>query len=194
MLTAGEARAVEREFWTGEFGTTPHLAEDTAVTGTDGVIEQTAAVVVTGSPLDVVEATGMLEDALGSCYGNQGIIHVTPKTLTAMANRAIVVRDGPRLRTPNGHLIAAGQGYPGTAPDGTAPAGGHAWMYATGAVAVRRSGIVIPSPQIVQVVNRSKNDVVQVAYRTYVIGWDCCHFAALVRLGGEITGAVGTPN
>lgn len=65
MLTAGEGRAVEREFWTGEFGTTPHLAEDTAVTGTDGSVEQTAAVVVTGAPLDVVEAVGSLEDALG---------------------------------------------------------------------------------------------------------------------------------
>jgi hypothetical protein len=66
-------------------------------------------------------------------------------------------------------------------------------MYATGAVTVRRSGIVLPSPQQVQVIDRNKNDVVQVAYRTYVIGWECCHFAALVRLGGEITGSVGLP-
>jgi hypothetical protein len=192
-LTSGEGRAVEREFWTGEYGTTPHLAEDTPVTGSDGVVEQTAATIVTGAALDPVEALGALEDALGWCYGNEGVVHVTPATLTHLMNRGIVYRDGARLRTPNGHLIAAGSGYPGTSPTGVAPAGGHAWMYATGAVTVRRSGIVLPSPQQMQVVNRNKNDVIQVAYRTYVIGWECCHFAALVRLGGEVTGSVGLP-
>ncbi len=192
-LTSGEGRAVEREFWTGEFGTQPHLAANAAVTGSDGTLEQTAAVVVTGAALDAVEALGVLEDALGSCYGNEGVIHVTPATLTHLFNLSVVYRDGARLRSPNGHLVAAGSGYPGTGPDGTAPAGGHAWMYATGAVTVRRSGIVLPSPQQVQVIDRNKNDVVQVAYRTYVIGWECCHFAALVRLGGEITGSVGLP-
>ena len=193
MLTSGEGRAVEREFWTGEFGTMPHLAEDTAVTGTDGTIEQSAATVVTGAPLDVVEGLGLLEESLAFCYGNEGVIHVTARTLTHLTNRNLVTKDGARLRTPNGHLIAAGSGYPGTSPAGAAPAGGEAWMYATGAVSVRRSGIVVPSPQQVQVINRLKNDVVQIAYRTYVIGWDCCHFAALVRLGGEITGSVGVP-
>lgn len=193
MLTSGEGRAVEREFWTGEFGTRPHLAASAAVTGSDGVLEQSAATIVTGAPLDVVEALGLLEGSLASCYGNEGVIHVTATTLTHMMSENLVIRDGARLRTANGHLIAAGQGYPGTGPDGTAPTSGSAWMYATGAVAVRRSGIIIPSPQSVQVINRLKNDVVQIAYRTYVIGWDCCHFAALVRLGGEITGAVGVP-
>ncbi len=193
MLTAGEARAVEREFWTGEFGTRPHLAANAAVTGSDGVIEQTAATVITGAPVDVVEGLSLLEDGLASCYGNQGVIHATAKTLTHLKSENLVERDGPRLRSPSGHLFAIGCGYPGTGPDGTLPAGGHHWMYATGAVSVRRGPIVLPAPQFAQITDRRKNDVVQVAYRTYVIGWDCCHFAVLVRLGGLVEGTVGTP-
>jgi hypothetical protein len=43
----------------------------------------------------------------------------------------------------------------------------------------------------VEALDRARNDVVLVAERTYVIGWDCCHFAVPVRLGGIPTGAVG---
>jgi hypothetical protein len=43
-------------------------------------------------------------------------------------------------------------------------------------------------------IGRARNDQVLVAERTYVIGWDCCHFAVPVQLGGDLTGAVGTPS
>lgn len=191
VLTAGEGRAVEREFWTGELGVTPHLAEDTAITGSDGEVDQSAAVVLVSGAVDVLEGIARLEEALSDCYGNEGVIHVPPSVFTHMCSKGIAYRDGPRMRTCNGHLVAAGAGYPGTAPNGSAPTTGTRWVYATGAVFLYRSAInyvdAIPG-----VVNRSKNTIAQIAERTYVVGWDCCHFALPVSIGGEIAGAFGS--
>lgn len=193
-FSSGEGRALEYEFWTGTRGTLPHLAEDTPVTGTgfdSDVVEQTAATVVTGAPLDVVEAMGQLEQALATCYGHEGVIHVPHIALAHLFSENLAFRDGDQLRSPAGHLIAAGSGYPGTGPDGSGPTGGNWWFYATGAVFLRRSAINITSTQV-EALDRSKNDMYLVAERTYVIGWDCCHFAALVSTGGEDIGGVGS--
>lgn len=192
-LTSGEARTVEREFWTGEFGTTPHLAEDTAVTGSDGAIEQSAAtVLVTGASVDVVEGIALLEEALAECYGNEGVIHVPRSVLTHMSAWSVATRDGSRLRSPSGHLIAAGAGYPGTSPSGAQPPAGVRWIYGTGAVFVQRTEPIVPASRPSDIVNRLKNDVILVAERTYVIGWDCCHFAIPINIAGVTTGTLGT--
>lgn len=191
-LTSGEARTVEREFWTGEFGTTFHLAEDTAVTGSDGAIEQTAAtVLITGGPVDVVEGVALMEDELGDCYGNEGVLHVPRSVLTHMTAWNLVTKDGSRLRSPSGHLIAAGAGYPGTSPAGAEPPLGTKWIYGTGAVYVRRTEVMVPASLPGDILNRNKNDVVLVAERTYVIGWDCCHFAVPISITGVTTGTLG---
>lgn len=196
-FTSGEARAVEREFWTGERGYLPHLAEDTAQNQTgpfdSTVTLQTAATpVVTGASVDVVEAIGLLEEALAGCYGHEGVLHVPPAAVAHLKAKTLITTDGPRFRSPMGHLVAAGAGYTGSSPAGVAPASGIYWFYATGALAVRRSAIRVVSPRE-QALNRATNGMVFVVERTYVIGWDCCHFAVPVRLGGEISGAVGVP-
>lgn len=192
-FTSGEARRIEREFWTGENGLLPHLAEDTATPGTgfdSQVILQTAATVITGAPVDITEGIGLLEEALAGCYGHEGVLHVPPAAVAHLRSKTLVTTDGPRLRSPMGHLVAAGAGYTGSSPAGVAPSGGVYWLYATGALAVRRSTLRIPSSRE-QALNRSTNSMVLVAERTYVIGWDCCHYAVPVRLGGDITGVVG---
>lgn len=190
----GEVRAIEREFWTGENGLLPHLAEDTPQNQTgpfdSAITLQTAATVITGGPVDVTEAVGLLEEALATCYGHEGVLHVPSAAVAHLASKTLVEKDGPRLRSPMGHLVAAGAGYTGSSPAGTAPVGGVYWLYATGAVGVRRSTLRIPSSRE-QALNRSTNSMTIVAERTYVIGWDCCHFAVPVRLGGDVTGAVG---
>lgn len=191
VLTAGEARAVEREFWTGEHGVTPHLAEDTAVVGADGEVEQSAATVLVSGGVDVVEGIGRLEEALGDCYGNEGVIHVSPAVLTHMQAWNLVTKDGARLRSPSGHLIAAGAGYPGTAPDGSGPPSGLRWAYATGAVFVFRSAVTLITGNA-ETLNRAKNDVARIAERTYVVGWDCCHFALPISIGGTVAGQFGS--
>jgi hypothetical protein len=183
-LTNGEARTVERVLWTGDAGGTvnPHLAANAGVIDNQ-VTLQTAATVVTGGAVDIVEAMGNLEGALADCYGGVGIIHVPRKALAHLVAHNQVVRDGQRLRTMGGTWIAAGAGYPGTGPDGTEPSGSQEWFYATGQVAYRR-GEVTFSSSYPEAINRGTNSVVLVAERTYVIGWDCCHFAQLVDLRG----------
>ena len=53
----------------------------------------------------------------------------------------MLVKSGVTLRTWNGNLVAAGAGYPGTAPDGSDPAAGTSWIYGTGPVFIYRSDV-----------------------------------------------------
>jgi len=184
-LTNGEQRAVEREFWTGANGTTPHLAANAQIISSDGSIEQTAATVVVsgGASVDPVEGLGLLEDALGWCYGAEGVIHAPPSVVTAWVARGLIRREGTSLRSPGNHQVVMGDGYPGTGPDGSLPTGSR-WVYATGAIQLRRGPIEVRGSTSGEVVDRSKNDVVVVAERTYVVNWECCHLAIQIKIGG----------
>ena len=73
-LTNGEGRAVGHVFWTGDIDDAeyldlinPHLAANAIVTGSDGVQTQIVATVVTTGAVDIVEALGTIEGALGAC-------------------------------------------------------------------------------------------------------------------------------
>lgn len=186
-LTRLESWEVERTFWTGVAGgepvVYPHLAADAEVT--EGVIRpvllQSAATPVTGAVMNIVEALGLLEQALADCYNGVGVIHVPAMLGPLLVAERLVERDGRdgrRLKTPKGNLVALGAGYPGTGPDGSDPAPGTAWIYATGAVFAYRSGVEIMP--LSSIVNRANNDVEAIAERTYVLGWDCCHLAVQV--------------
>jgi hypothetical protein len=198
-LVNNEAAAVEAVVATGAVtgGTVyPHLAANAAVVeGTAGlgqqVTLQTAASVVVTGTVDVVEAVGLLEGAMAGCYGGIPVLHVPRRAVAAMAAWGLIVRDGPRLRTLAGSYVAAGLGYPGTAPDGSTPASGTAWFYATGAVKVWRSAVELTGTNPADWIGRARNDQTLIAERTYVVGWDCCHFAVPVSLGGVITGTAG---
>lgn len=189
-LRLGEGRTLEEVFWTGQMVTgcadvTPHLASDVAITG-DGspnnvqpVEEQTAAdVIVDGA--GIVHGFALLEEALSDCYGSEGVIHVPTSVGTWLHRYGLVRVDGPRLRSPAGHLVAVGAGYPGTGPDGSLSGESMRWMYATGAVMLRRTPIEQIPVEVPSALNRTTNDIGYVAERTYIIGWDCCHLAANV--------------
>lgn len=190
-LDRGEARAVERAFWTGAATSAgvvlPHLAEDTAVfANPDGAVQvelQSAAISVSGVPLGVVEAFGQLEGALASCYGGEGVIHVPAQAAAYLSHFNLATAQGPQLRTLAGNRVALYSSNSKTGPAGTDAAAGRAWFYATGAVVARRSP---PKPLGVtpgDFVGKADNDTVYIVERTYVIDWDCCHFAAEVLLG-----------
>jgi hypothetical protein len=89
-----------------------------------------------------------------------------------------------RSADPGEDLVAAGAGYPGTSPAGAAPATGESWIYATGAVTMRRGDI--KTFTLSESINRGNNTIEMIAERTYVLGWDCCHFAILVDIGVPI--------
>lgn len=202
-ITQSEQWQVENAFWTGLAAgqpvVYPHLAADTEIIDEYGVTLQTEATIVSGglsSPLDVVEALGLLESELANCYDGIGIIHAPRVLLPAMANAFLIVRDGFRYRTASGNIIVFGAGYPGTSPSG-GTGFGQAWMYATGSMFIYRSDVqVLPvRPETSRGSNSfdmSNNTLKAIAERTYVIGWDCCHLAVNVSTGGISTGAVAT--
>lgn len=193
LLTHAEQWQVERAFATGAVAGAanvmfPHLAANAVVTDESNITLQTAATTVTGSTVDVVEGVGRLEQALADCYDGVGYLHVPRMLAPALAFANLLVRDGPRYRTPSGNVVVLGAGYSGTAPDGSAPVGAR-WIYATGAVFAYRS-----RPRVLRdrdSLDRAKNTLKAIAERTYVIGWDCCHLGIPVSDGGIVMGSRG---
>lgn len=182
-LARGEGRGVEDVFWTGNANgesVLPHLAENTT-TVEDGVVLQTAASpVTTGSAVDVVTAVGLLEGELAQCYGGEGVLHVPATAVAHLADRGQLIQDGDMLRTWYGNRVAVYASNNRQGPTGVNPAAGQYWFYATGPVTVLRSNVFLTP--FAESIDRSKNNVVQIAERTYIIKWDCCHLAAQVAL------------
>jgi hypothetical protein len=189
LLTNGEGRAVEHVFWTGQASNgevRPHLAADATVDATAmgamTVELQSAATVVSGSPLAPVNALSLLEGELARCYGGEGIIHVPAGAVALLSNLGMIRAEGAVLRTRLGNKIAAYASGNREGPDGTAPGAGLAWWYATGQVIFRRTPIKELGRKPGDFVNRATNDTVFVVERTYVLDWDCCHLAAQVTM------------
>lgn len=189
-LARVEGYQVERAIWTGLAGgqqvVFPRLAAAAAVTGggpapgTTYTLQSAASVPVTGV-LEPDAALGALEGALADCYrGQQGVIHVPVSALAQLASLNLIERRGAQLQTVAGNLVVAGGGYPGTSPAGAAPAAGSVWLYATGRAFYYRSAVrALP---LAQSFDRARNTARLLAERTYLAGWDCCHFAALLAL------------
>lgn len=183
-LSKAENRRLEEAFWTGLSASQtvvfPHLAADAEVLDADGITLQTAvSVCITGA--DITHALGELENCLADCNSGQGLIHIPPEALpTFYAWNLAIERDGA-LFTPAGHRIVVGTGYPGTSPDGSAPAAGTTWIYATGPMFGYRGDVFFT--RLRESFDRAENTLQMIAERTYVLGWECCHFAALITLG-----------
>lgn len=195
-LARVEGRQVEAALWTGTAANAqvvfPRLAADAEVVDADsGALMQPQAIDVTGDggALDVVRGVGALESALAGCYDGVGVIHVPVDLYPALAEAGLLVRDGSRYRTPLGSLVVIGPGYPGTAPDGSAPAAGTTYAYATGALTVLRGEPTLMPRS--STLDRATNTVHGIAERTYLVTWDCpCLLAVNVSLsrccaGGE---------
>jgi hypothetical protein len=196
-LLRTEQEQVERALWTGVAGgqtaVFPHLAANATVFDESNIQLQTAAVSVSGTATyDVVEGLGRLEAMLASCYGGQGVIHAPTALASSFASMMLVTQQGNKLVTNLGNTVVFGAGYPGTSPSAPldpSPAASQ-WMYATGAMFIYRSrATIIP---IRSSLDRGENTVKAIAERTYVIGWDCCHFATQVTMGGTVAGSSGT--
>jgi hypothetical protein len=192
---------LEKAFWTGVAGKTssgsvaqttvfPHLAASAVITDPNAstITLQTAATQsVTGSggpDSDVANALGALESSLANCYHGQGVIHVPSVALPTLAAWDLVEPDGNGgLLTTAGNRVIVGQGYTGSGPStpGTAPSVGTCWIYATGAVFGYSSPVKVPS--LTEMFDRTENTYRLLAQQVYVIGFECCHFAAFINLG-----------
>lgn len=161
----------------------PHLQANAAVNDTElngNLVKlQLAATQVTGTPVCVEVALGLLESAFADCYSGQGIIHV-PNELIPLFNQAYLLeREDDQLVTGNGNVVVAGTGYPGNAPDGSTTAGAR-WIYMTPRIFGYRSEVRTFERETT--LDRSVNTVKAIAERTYVLGYDCCLVAVPVSL------------
>lgn len=183
-LARVEQTQIEAAFWTGTAGgqpvVFPHLAADAEVLDGDVVLQPVASPAVTG--VDVAQALGALEQELADCYKGQGVIHVPRAALPTLDAWNLARDDGNgHLVTLAGNLIVAGTGYTGSGPDGTTPAAGTTWIYATGAAWGYRSDPYVS--QLRDSLDRTSNTLRMQAERTYVIGFECCLLAAHIVLG-----------
>ena len=183
-LARVEQQQVEAAFWTGTAGAQavvfPHLAADTEVVDSqDIVLQPVASPAVTGA--DVAHALGELEAELADCYAGQGLIHVSREALPTLAAWNLIAERDGRLYTTGGNLVVVGGGYTGSGPDGSAPAAGTTWIYATGAAFGYRSDVFFTDVR--ESLDRSENTIRMIAERTYVIGFECCLLAAQITLG-----------
>lgn len=171
-LEMSEQRQVENAYWTGALG------NDTRLAGPDTVTVAGAG----GSPVSLADGVAALESHLGSTYGGAGVLHAGRGVATYAAGAQLVTRDGPALSTILGTRWVFGGGYPGTGPDGAAPAEGSAWIYATGEVVVRRSEVFTTPPEPAAGFDKSSNELLLMAERVYVVTHECVTAAALVSL------------
>jgi hypothetical protein len=204
-LNRFESYQVERTFWTGlapernnsgglANGVLPHLASNAVITETAlgrTITLQQAAVVPTGTAVNVVNALGLLEQQLANCLNGTGIIHVPQALAPDLA--LLVQKQGNRLVTPNGNIVAIGGGYPGTSPAGAAPAAGTVWMYATGPVFGYRGEASMRLLEGAVPLDRNVNTVKAIVERTYVLGYGCCLAAQLVNSASFTATSTTTP-
>lgn len=197
-LTRSESFAVEKAFIDGVIPgqaglVRPHVAEDTAefldsINPDQILIQPAMSVPVTGT-LDVTEALGVLEDALGACYHGQGYVLVDLPVFNNMVANYLVFKVNGRWQTAKGNWVVPMYGHPGTAPDGSVPTYGTSWMYILGAIFGYRSGIKLNGVPEEEFFDRSVNTLKILAERTYVLGWSCCQAGVAVSYGGTITGS-----
>ena len=142
----------------------------------------------TGAALDVVEALGKMEQALGACVHGKGVIHIAAELLPHLRTNHVVDEVDGVLYSPNGHKIAASAGYTGAAPTGALQVG-VSWMYGTGPVFLYKSRAKFIGSEAASL-DRTVDTLRRLYERNYVIGYDCCLFAVPVSTGGVVTGVI----
>lgn len=159
LMNREEAR-VEQAFWTGDLGNTPNLTD---------------AETVTAGTATMAGAIGALEAFGAANYGSLGVMHVARDVATVLLTEGVLKVSNGRLATVLGTPVAAGAGYPGTGPDGSAPVAGQGWAYITPALFGYRSEVFGVQP----VLDTRQNDYYAVAERNYLLGFDPCGVGAV---------------
>jgi hypothetical protein len=168
QLEIGEQQAVEWELWTGTAGAGPRLAHPDTVD--------------LGEVRCATDLLAAIEDYTAAAFNANPVIHVPrPVVPYLVADHLITTVAGSRLETTLGVPVAAGAGYAeaNTGPDGTPAPAGSWWVYVTGPIKVWRGPIVaVPDPGEAGFM-RCSNELVALAERTYLVGWDCITAAVL---------------
>lgn len=169
-------------------GTTPGTAGGGGVAGiTGGIFKQLAQVGATagyvaplGTSATVADAVSRLEQAAGSNYYGQAVIHARPR-LAAYFGKAGLIRviglpresKADNVYSQNWNAINFGNGYAGTGPAGEAVVDGTSeYLWASGAIRIWRSPKVEVSDSDI-LLDRTSNQRGVYAWRNYVIGVEC---------------------
>jgi len=175
-LTTSTSWLVEQALWTGEANGNAinHPLADTDAFQPNG---RTAVGITTGL-WDIVE---YFNDTIG---GAVGMIHVEQRVVPFLMFYGLAERNGNILQVRGtDHVFVAGTGYPGTDPDGAAPAAGESWMYGTTPVEVRLGDVFVPANDESVTLNRQTNQIQVRAERLAVAYWDeCAHVGTAVCL------------
>lgn len=165
-LALVEQQSLEHYAWTGAAGNRPYLADpETPVLG--------------GGPMPLASGIGLLEEHLSRHGGVLGVLWA-PRTTAALLSQAQLIRpDAARLVAPLGNPVVFAH-TSGAGPAGVAPEAGTVWMYATGAVMVRRSALV--GPRLAEAHDPALGDVFGIVERFYTVGWNGPVAAVQVRL------------
>ena len=122
--------AIEYEFWTGTLAQANGWPNN-YLAGPNS----TDITPVPATPVSMAEGLGLIQAALSNTgFGGQGMIHLVPEAAPNLLNSR---RVGKFLLDQFDNIIVPGVGYPGTGPDGSAPATGQSWIYGTDLVACR---------------------------------------------------------
>lgn len=180
-----QSKLLEWEFWTGEVATLMGLDSETYQwLAQDWVAEAAGPPLVPGhgaiditpgaGAVDPKHALALLEQALGEAGDGSGFVHLTKQMAVLTPDRW---PEGPIVTWPDTY-VAVGAGYPGTGPDGSDPATGESWIYATNLVDVHLGPPEIYPSMLGEALDRAKNTVSFRAQRMAAVTWDgFSHFA-----------------
>lgn len=161
-LELGEQHAVERALWTGEGENGPRLAHPDTVN--------------LGEVHCVTDLLSVLEAYANTHAVGETVLHAPRAVLPYLVDNGVVIQvgGGSRLETVYGLKVAGGAGYTGanTGPDGTPAPAGSWWVYMTGAMKIWRGPVVMP-PDPTAGFSRCNNEMIALAERQYMVGWDC---------------------
>ena len=158
-LAAREEARAERAFYTGDLGNVPNLS------GANGY----PAPLDEGAFDEAHEALAAVEQGIAREYGSLGTIHVSIRAASLLLSKGSLVARGGRLFTELGTPVVAGAGYPDLGE-----------IVGTGALVGYRSEVFNSSSRQGDLLNRATNDLVAIAERSYVVGFDPC---PVVRAG-----------
>jgi hypothetical protein len=173
-------QALEAEFWTGNLAQAKGYPND-YLTNSSTVTDLTP-----GTVPSVTRGLQILQDALQQTgFGGQGMIHTQAQTAPNLLGAR---RVGALLLDVFDNIIVPGVGYPGTAPGGSTPAAGYAYMYATDLVMVRTEdeGTVFPDTFSEALDRGQAGEPNTITFRAQRFGcayWDgAAHYACKVQL------------
>lgn len=176
LLTADRSRQLAQELWTGT------IAQAQGFPNNYFARDDNVDVVTAGAAAPDV-ALACLERGLTTCSSQRSMIHCTVDVMVAWKEDHLIELNGQVWTTPNGTIVVADQGYPGSGPHGQAATSGHVWAYGTDMVYLRFDDMFVIPDLEAEALDRSVDTFEYRAEQLAAATWSgCCHVAAEVNI------------